>query len=416
MGNQVEAPRKLIRWAPWVAAFFVLACTVTAFAGGSVRGGSETVPPMTAYIVGGCPTISVGPALLPSPTLHVAYSQFITASGGATPYSFAVTSGALPTGLSLNGSTGEIAGTPSMMGSYSFGITVTDNNGCTGSTSYTVSVVAMSLSPTTLPDGIVGTPYDQTISVVGGTRPPVYFYPASGLPPGLSLADHGDATASLAGTPNQVGSFNFTITAEDSNGRPATQAYTINIVCPAIDVLPETLPPAVKDQPYSQTLTATGGVGPYSFSLIAGALPSGLTLSPAGLISGAPTVSGSFSITVNATDANQCTGTRSYTFAAYTGSFHDDGNTSALCVDNTTGSFLWSVAGGQTFTGTLSVYNGGTMFWSQPGASQYVYLYYDPNNHAAWGYLYDYSTYVYSSLFDSNTLDDPPGCSPVPAS
>ncbi len=90
--------------------------------------------------------------------------------------------------------------------------------------------------------------------------------------------------------------------------------------------------------------------------------------------------------------------------------FHDDGNTSALCVDSTTGTFQWSAAGGKTFTGTLNVYNGGTMYWSRPGASQYVYLYYDPNGHTAWGYLYDYTTGLYSSLYDSNTLNDPPGC------
>ncbi len=95
----------------------------------------------------------------------------------------------------------------------------------------------------------------------------------------------------------------------------------------------------------------------------------------------------------------------------YLHTFFDDNEMSQVCLQ-ACGGFTWNVLSGYgapaTYTGTLNVYNGGTMFWSRPGASQYVYVYYDPNNHMAWGYLYDYSTGVYSSLFDANTLDDPP--------
>jgi len=95
-------------------------------------------------------------------------------------------------------------------------------------------------------------------------------------------------------------------------------------------------------------------------------------------------------------------------------SLYDDYGASQVCINPNNGWFQWTALSGpyagQVFTGTLAVYNGGTMFWSQPGASQYVYVYYDPNGHTAWGYLYDYTTGTYVSLFDSNTLDDPPGC------
>ncbi len=94
--------------------------------------------------------------------------------------------------------------------------------------------------------------------------------------------------------------------------------------------------------------------------------------------------------------------------------FQDDAPASQLCVSSQTGAFEWTVMSGPYagtfYKGTLSAYNGGTMFWSQPGASQYVYVYYDPNGHMAWGYLYDYTTGVYSSLYDSNTLNDPATC------
>ena len=94
--------------------------------------------------------------------------------------------------------------------------------------------------------------------------------------------------------------------------------------------------------------------------------------------------------------------------------FLDDAGSSQVCLSKKTGAFQWSVLTGSgapsNLCGTLNVYNGGTMFWSQPGAAQYVYIYNDPNNHTAWGYLYDYGTYTYSSLYDSNTLDDPVQC------
>jgi len=100
--------------------------------------------------------------------------------------------------------------------------------------------------------------------------------------------------------------------------------------------------------------------------------------------------------------------------AGFNLAFLDDAGASEACANSHTGRFQWAVLSGPytgtTFNGALNVYNGGTMFWSQAGASQYVYIYYDPNNHTAWGYLYDYTTGLYSSLFDSNTLNDPATC------
>ncbi len=122
---------------------------------------------------------------------------------------------------------------------------------------------------------------------------------------------------------------------------------------------------------------------------------------------------GTYLVTTIATDTDVPLGV-AITASSFDTVFQDDGLASQLCVSSKTGAFQWTVMSGpytgMTFTGTLRVYNGGTMFWSMPGSSQYVYLYYDPNNHRAWGYLYDYSTYVYSSLYDFNTLNDPATC------
>ena len=86
--------------------------------------------------------ITVSPATLPDGSVTSAYSQTVTASGGSSPYTFAVTAGSLPTGLSLNTSTGDITGTPTATGTFNFTITATDSLACTGSTAYTVDIDA----------------------------------------------------------------------------------------------------------------------------------------------------------------------------------------------------------------------------------------------------------------------------------
>jgi large repetitive protein len=82
-------------------------------------------------------------ALAPSADfLNAPYSQSVAGSGGVGPYTFSITAGALPPGLSLDGSTGAISGTPTTAGSSTFTVTTTDANGCTASRSYTLTVNA----------------------------------------------------------------------------------------------------------------------------------------------------------------------------------------------------------------------------------------------------------------------------------
>lgn len=100
-----------------------------------------------------------------------------------------------------------------------------------------------------------------------------------------------------------------------SNGNTLTGANgaaTCGLACLPITVSPASLPEGAVDAAYSETLGASGGTGPYTFAVTSGSLPPGLGLSAGGTISGTPTLRGSYSFDVTATDASQCTGTKSY--------------------------------------------------------------------------------------------------------
>ncbi len=83
-------------------------------------------------------------------------------------------------------------------------------------------------------------------------------------------------------------------------------------VCPAITVSPTTLPNATQNSAYSQSLSATGGTAPYTFRVVSGALPAGLTLAANGTLSGSATVFGTFNFSVSASDSAGCAGSQAY--------------------------------------------------------------------------------------------------------
>ena len=172
----------------------------------------------------------------------------------------------------------------------------------------------ITLSPTTLPDGAVGTPYSQPVTASGSAATPYTYTISSGtLPPPLTI---NAATGVISGTPSTVGTFNFTVTATDTNGCFVTQLYQIVIAaaaCPPITLSPLAPPPGRVGIPYSQTVTASGGTAPYTYTVSSGALPPGLTLTSAGVLSGTPTTAGPYSFTITAMDNNDCTGVLSYT-------------------------------------------------------------------------------------------------------
>lgn len=168
---------------------------------------------------------------------------------------------------------------------------------------------AITVTPSSLPNGTVGSAYSVQFVATGSSRN-AYIFTASGfLPGGLTLSQQG----LLSGTPTAAGTGRISVTATDPNRCFSTVTDTIQIAptpvptCPSIFVTPTTLLSGETTVSYSQQLAATGGQTPYTFT--ATAMPAGLTISSAGLISGTPTVVGATTFTVTATDANSCTGT-----------------------------------------------------------------------------------------------------------
>ncbi|QNU15842.1 putative Ig domain-containing protein [Thermomonas sp. XSG] len=262
------------------------------------------------------PTIVVTPATLPNPTANTAYSQTINASGGVAPYVFAVTAGALPAGLSLNPTTGVITGTSNTVGTFNFTITATDANGQLGLQAYTLTIAAPVLSMTPAPGTLnapYGAAYSQAFTASGGSGNFSYVLTGS-LPAGMSFSGN-----TLSGTPTVPGSYPITVTATDTTltgvGAPFSiaQNYTIDVPAPTIVVDPATLPDTTAGLAYSQSISASGGVAPYAFTVTAGSLPNGLTLAGDGTLAGTTTTSGTFNFSVTASDANGQAGNRAYT-------------------------------------------------------------------------------------------------------
>jgi uncharacterized protein with beta-barrel porin domain len=258
------------------------------------------------------PTIVVAPPTLPGAIAGTAYSQALDASGGVGPYGYSLVGGALPAGLSFS-SAGVLSGTPTVAGDFGFTVRATDANGFSADQAYTLGIAApaIAVTPATLAPGIAGTAYSQALDASGGVAPYGYSLASGALPAGLSLS----AAGALSGTPTVAGDFDFTVRATDANGFAGEQAYTLTVVAPAIAVTPATLPAGTAGTPYSQALSASGGVEPYAWSLAGGSLPAGLALSAGGTLAGTPTVAGSFDFTVRATDANGFSGEQAYTLA-----------------------------------------------------------------------------------------------------
>jgi hypothetical protein len=267
----------------------------------------------------GAYTYNPGPALLfpapPGGEVGVAYSDQLTVTGGTSPFTWSVSAGALPPGVTLGTSTGLLSGTPTTAGSYSFTVKVTDHSGLSDTMPVTLAVIAgPSLNFPAPPAGWTHTVYGDTLTESGGTSPFSWSVSSGSLPAGISLSANG----TLSGTPTATGTSSFTVKVTDANSQTATQATSITVSAGVSTTF--AAPPAGQaGVAYTDTLTATGGTAPYTWSVNAGSLPPGITLSSAGVLAGTPTTAGSYPFTVNVIDQNNGIATTSITLVVTAG-------------------------------------------------------------------------------------------------
>jgi hypothetical protein len=256
--------------------------------------------------------LDVGPPYLPLASVSLPYRATLIASEGKAPFHFAKSAGSLPPGLSLS-STGVISGTPTSTTIVTFSVEVTDSSKPVhiGRAKYTLAT-AVEISTPSLPALVMSRPYTATLSAVGGTAPYHWSVQSGGLPSGLSLSSAGV----ISGTPTSSVTATFTVKVTDSSHRvrSGTKRFTI---ARTVAILPATLPVATVSTPYSAMLSAVGGTAPYHWSVQSGGLPSGLSLSSAGVISGTPTSSVAATFTVKVIDSAKTarTATKKYTLA-----------------------------------------------------------------------------------------------------
>ncbi len=170
-------------------------------------------------------------ASLPNGTVGAAYSAGLAGTGGTASYTYAVTSGALPAGLTLQ-SSGALSGTPTVAGNYTVGVTLTDAAGRTALRSFplTISAVssgssAVSIQPSTLSNGTVGAWFGYNFSASGGVAPYQWNIASGSIPTGLTF----ESSGSLYGSPSAAGTYAFDVRARSASGSETTQRYVVTI-------------------------------------------------------------------------------------------------------------------------------------------------------------------------------------------
>jgi hypothetical protein len=253
--------------------------------------------------------LAITTSALPAGTVRQAYLTTLSAVDGDPPYTWSVSSGALPPGLALATGTGVISGYPTSSGRFRFTVRATDSTTPTAKSaraSLSITVTnpfPLAVTTTSLPAGTVGQPYSTTLAAVDGIPPYAWTVSGGDLPPGLSL---GDVTGTIAGRPTSAGRFDLTVRVTDSS-TPTTQHASASLSITVANQFPlaittTSLPAGTVGQPYSTTLAATGGSPPYTWSVVVGGLPAGLRLRPTGVLSGRPKYLETSTFTVQVTD------------------------------------------------------------------------------------------------------------------
>ncbi|HET8548620.1 MAG TPA: putative Ig domain-containing protein [Bryobacteraceae bacterium] len=221
------------------------------------------------------------------------YFHQLVVAGCPLPFTWRVSAGALPAGLTLNPGTGVISGAPTELITTTFTVTAQHLGLFEASRTYTLIVINCSLRFLTpaLSDGAIGQPYSDALWTSNCT-PVTMSITVGSLPPGLQLDPD---TGAISGTPSAVGTWTFTVTAlHRETGISASADYSIRIGA-GCQITTSAPPNGTVGEPYTHTLEVAGCRSPLTWSVSTGALPAGLTLNrQTGTISGTPTAMGRF--------------------------------------------------------------------------------------------------------------------------
>lgn len=147
-----------------------------------------------------------------------AYSKPVAVSGGVAPYTFSISAGTLPAGLTISPSTGVISGTPTVPGTSSFTVRVVDAASTPATEAFTGVIVysQLTFTTTTIPTATVNTAFTGVVAFAGGVAPYACSLMTGTLPTGLTLTTVG-TSCTISGTPTQVGNFSITVRVSDAS-------------------------------------------------------------------------------------------------------------------------------------------------------------------------------------------------------
>ncbi len=253
-------------------------------------------------------TLAVGFVGETSTALNVPYNALLQAQGGIPPYTWTLISGSLPPGVTLS-EDGTVSGTPTEKGVFSFSVKAKDTKNATGYGAFTISVDEpdpLELEFTGSKNATLNAPYSAVVGAKNGTAPYSFSLLAGSLPPGLTLGSDG----TISGAPTAVGAFAFSVLATDSNGVTGTGNFTITVDSTApLEISFSGPDTGTVGVPFSAVMSATGGTPPYTWEVLAGGLPNGITLSSSGALTGTPASAGIFTVLIGTTDSNGVKGT-----------------------------------------------------------------------------------------------------------
>lgn len=248
------------------------------------------------------PVLGISTTTLASAGLNTSYSATITAVNGSGGNVFSLTTGSLPTGLSMS-SAGVITGVATQIGTSSFVVQVRDSSGATASKALSIAVTPAppTVTTTTLPPASTTQAYSTTLT---GTGAGLLTWTATGVPVGLTLSTSGV----LSGTPTTVATYSMVVTVTDaSSGLKGTKTFSIPVTAP-LTITTASLAAGRTTANYTVQMAASGGTTTRTWS--ATGIPAGLTFSTAGKFGGRPTVKGTFAITFTVRDSVGRTGTK----------------------------------------------------------------------------------------------------------